>query len=391
MKVHGAVFVLILTARALLAAPPVSTPAAPPATKPAGDSLCLGCHDEKSAAFPTSVHSAVGCTGCHSDIKNYPHPDHLAKVSCESCHADAAHTLTASVHATAAAQPCTACHGDIHAVVPVKDQKSPVFALNLPRTCGSCHGDKKFIAQHKLPNVYSQYTDSIHGFALSKDGLLVAATCSSCHGAHDILPPSNSKSRVNRVNVPATCGTCHQGIVEQYNQGIHGQKLAAGDLKAPVCSDCHTAHQISNVREASFQMKTGATCGNCHKEKYGTYHDTFHAQVSALGAVETAHCWDCHGSHMILPAADPKSTIAKANLVGTCGKCHEGANKGFVSYQPHADAHNGKNYPLLHATSIFMNLLLASVLGFFALHTVLWFVRASAEKNGEGKPGEKRS
>ncbi len=366
MKVQGAVFILFLTARALLAATPAS------------DSLCLGCHDEKSAAFPASVHSAVGCTGCHSDIKNYPHPDHVAKVSCETCHADSVKKLTGSVHAASAAQPCLTCHGDIHAAVPVKDPKSPVYALNLPKTCGACHGDKKFIAQHKLPNVASQYADSIHGFALTKDGLLVSATCSSCHGAHDILPPADPKSKVNRANVPATCGACHQGIVEQYAGGIHGQKLAAGDPKAPVCSDCHTAHQISNVKDASFKMTTSATCGNCHQDKFRTYHDTFHAQVSALGYVDTAHCWDCHGSHSILPASNAKSLVSKANLVTTCGKCHEGANKGFVSYQPHADAHDGKHYPLLNASMIFMNLLLASLLGFMALHTILWFVRSSA-------------
>jgi hypothetical protein len=369
MKVQSAVLFLILTARALLAATP--------------DSLCLSCHDEKSAAFPASVHSTLGCTGCHSDIKGFPHPDQVAKVSCANCHSDVATKLTASVHANAAPQPCASCHGDPHAVVPVKDPKSPVYALNLPKTCGSCHGDKKFIKGHNLPNVLAQYTDSIHGFALSKDGLLVAATCSSCHGAHDILPPADPKSRVNRANVPATCGTCHQGIVEQYASGVHGQALAAGNAKAPVCDDCHTAHQISNVRDASFQMKTTATCGNCHKEKYGTYHDTFHAQVSALSYVETARCWDCHGSHVILPASNPKSTVAKANLVQTCGKCHEGANAGFVSYQPHADAHDGSHYPLLHASEIFMNLLLASVLGTFFLHTVLWFVRSAADRGAK--------
>jgi len=133
------------------------------------------------------------------------------------------------------------------------------------------------------------------------------------------------------------------------------------------------------VRDVSFQMKTSATCGNCHKDKFRTYHDTFHAQVSALGFVETAHCWDCHGEHDILPASNPKSTVAPANLIQTCGKCHAGANAGFVTYGPHADAHNGSTYPALHLVSVFVNLLLASVLGFFALHTVLWFIRSHAE------------
>ena len=379
MKLHRAAALLIAAASAMSAA------------APAPDKLCLGCHDEKTAPFHASVHSVLGCTGCHTDIKDFPHPDKVAKVDCSSCHTGPAAALPASVHAKASAQPCLSCHGDAHAVVPVKDPKSTVFPTNLPRTCGTCHGDKKFAQQHNQPDVYSQYMDSIHGFALTQDGLLVAATCSSCHGSHDILPSGNPKSRVNPANVPATCGTCHQGIQQQYDAGIHGQALQKGNTQAPVCTTCHTAHQIGNVREAAFKLQTNATCGNCHKERHGTYSDTFHGQVSLLGSQEAARCWDCHRPHNILPASDPKSSIAKANLIQTCGKCHPGANASFVSYSPHADPHNAQTYPWLHASSIFMNLLLASVLGFFALHTLMWFIRSRAEHLKDAKEGRSNS
>lgn len=353
--------------------------------KAADDALCVSCHDEKGSPVHASVHAAVGCTGCHSDIKGFPHPDQIAKVNCAACHADAAAALASSVHAKASPQRCTDCHGGAHEIVAVKDPKSPVYPLNLPRTCGACHANQEFAKQHGLTDVYAEYMDSIHGFALTKDGLLVAATSSSCHGAHDILAPADPKSRVNRANIPATCGTCHNGVVQQYNAGVHGQALAAGDAGAPVCTNCHTAHQISGVRETAFQMKTSATCGNCHREKYGTYRDTFHAQVSALGYTETAHCWDCHGEHDILAASDPKSPVAQANLVQTCSKCHAGATASFVTYSPHADAHNGKEYPALHLSSVFMNLLLAGFLGFSALHTLLWFIRLRAERSRAGR------
>ncbi len=357
----------------------VASAAAPP------DTLCLSCHDEKTTPFHASVHAGNGCTSCHTDIKGFPHPDTVAKVNCSTCHADPATALASSVHAHASQQPCISCHGDAHAIVPVKDPKSTVYPSNLPRTCGACHGDKKFVQQHHLPDVYSQYMDSIHGFALTRDGLLVAATCSSCHGAHDILAPTNPQSRTYRANIPATCGTCHAGIEEQYFAGMHGRQLKSGNAQVPVCTSCHTAHQITDVREASFQMQTSANCGNCHKGRYETYRDTFHAQVSTLGFVGTAHCWDCHGAHDVLPASNPGSMIAKANLIQTCGKCHTGANAGFVTYDPHADAQNGKQYPMLHATALFMNLLLSSVLGFFALHSLLWFIRSHAERSASGR------
>jgi predicted CXXCH cytochrome family protein len=341
---------------------------------------CLTCHDEKGASFQASVHGSLSCTGCHTAIKGYPHPENQAGVKCEGCHADPVAGVNASVHAKASPQPCRGCHGDPHGILAASDPKSGIYPSNLPRTCGACHGDAKFAKSHNLKEVYSLYMDSIHGFALTQDGLLVAASCSSCHGSHKILSKADPNSRTNRANVASTCGTCHAGAQKAYLDGIHGQGMQTGNSRTPVCTSCHTAHQISRPSAVAWQMKTSATCGECHQENFKTYHDTFHAQVSALGYVETAHCWDCHGFHDILPATDARSSIAPANLTTTCGKCHSGVTKSFVSYQPHADKHKREAYPALWATGIFMNLLLAGVLGFFALHTLLWLIRALRER-----------
>ena len=345
---------------------------------------CLSCHDEKGATFQASVHGSLACADCHTDKKAYPHNANAAKVKCDTCHAEPAAGVASSVHASAGEHACQNCHGDVHAILPSSNTKSSTYPANLPRTCGTCHGDAKVAKQHGLSQVYSMYVDSIHGSALTKDGLLVAANCSSCHGSHKILSKADAASRTNRANVADTCGVCHGGPKQAYLTGIHGQGTTTGNSAAPVCTDCHTTHQIASVRTASWQTKTTATCGNCHKAKFETYHDTFHAQVSALGYVETAHCWDCHGFHDIRPATDPKSPIAKANLIGTCGKCHSGATLSFVSYQPHADHHNFHEYPALWGSWIFMNLLLAGVLGFFAIHTILWLARSLAERRKAG-------
>jgi hypothetical protein len=91
--------------------------------------------------------------------------------------------------------------------------------------------------------------------------------------------------------------------------------------------------------------------------------------------MEVAHCWDCHGPHEVLPASDPRSPVNRANLIKTCGQCHKDANAKFVSYQPHANAYDFHSNPALYSIRIFMDLLLWSVLGFFAIHTILWFMR----------------
>ena len=120
--------------------------------------------------------------------------------------------------------------------------------------------------KHGLPNVYPMYIDSIHGFALSKEGLLVAANCNSCHGSHHILSHNDPQSRTYKVNIPKTCGSCHAGITADYMGGVHGKAVAAGKLDAPVCSDCHTAHAILQPTEAEFRTQSTPICGSCHKE-----------------------------------------------------------------------------------------------------------------------------
>jgi len=351
------------------------------AASPSKSAECLTCHDQEGSSFQASVHGSLACNDCHTTFKAYPHAENPPKVKCETCHADPVSGMAGSVHASVnPQQQCKGCHGDPHGILPASNAKSSTYPSNLPRTCGTCHGDAKLTKQHGIKEVYSQYMDSIHGFALTKDGLLVAASCSSCHGSHKILSKKDPHSRTAHDNIPATCGTCHAGSQRAYLSGIHGQRMQVGNKKTPVCSDCHTAHEISRPRQVAWQVKTTATCGECHKREEETYRDTFHSQVSSLGFVETARCWDCHGEHEILPKTDPRSSIAAANLQATCGKCHNGVNASFVSYQPHADRHNRHAYPLLWISSISMNMLLASVLGFFILHTVLWLFRSIAER-----------
>ncbi|MGA7343134.1 MAG: cytochrome c3 family protein [Terracidiphilus sp.] len=375
-----------------------------PAPRLRAQTDCLACHSDATLQdasghsvgvdgqkFGASVHGALKCGDCHADIKGYPHPDHVAPVECKSCHADEATALTGSVHGDGKQHPCTSCHGDPHSIFPKSDPRSAVYPLNVPRTCGNCHGNDAMAKRHGLPNVYPLYMDSIHGFALSKEGLLVAANCQSCHGSHHILSRNDPQSPTYKSNIPKTCGSCHAKIDADYEMGVHGKAIAAGKMNAPVCTDCHTAHAILQPTEAAFRMQSTPICGNCHKDKFSTYRDTFHSQLGSLGGyVETARCWDCHGAHEILPGSDPQSPINKANLVKTCGQCHAGANLSFVQYQPHANARDRKLNPALYFVRLFMNLLLASVLTFFLIHTILWLIRSRYHQiKNRAQEGEK--
>jgi nitrate/TMAO reductase-like tetraheme cytochrome c subunit len=386
------------------AKPAVETPA------PTADD-CLTCHDDdtlkrangspiavRKAVFQGSVHGSMNCVDCHADLAHaeLPHPDKLAKVDCATCHTDEVALYKQSAHAAARADgsnvaaTCTSCHGT-HDIRSGKDPQSRTYHLNVAATCAACHGNAAVIAKGHIAagDVAAPFNDSIHGRALSRSGLLVAPTCSDCHGPHDIRKKSDPASRVAMANVPATCGKCHEGIANQFAGSVHATILAKGRNGAPACQTCHTAHAIQQADNPAWQLTVVTQCGSCHQDKLKTYRDTFHGQVTNLGFRAVAACADCHGNHRILPASDPASPIARANLVQTCGKCHANANANFVKYDPHADKHNPERNAALYAAATSMKWLLFAVFGFFGLHTGLWLIRGVKEQRAT-PPVEKR-
>ena len=414
MRTRGILAILILTwalgltlsARAPQA--PAATPAAAASAAetpaPTADD-CLACHDDATlkrgngtpiavskATFGASVHGAMNCVDCHADLARaeLPHAEKLARVDCASCHDDAVKQYRQSAHAAAraggsdVAATCASCHG-MHDIKGAKDPQSRTYHLNVAATCASCHGNKDVIAKGHIAagDVATPFADSIHGRALSRSGLVVAPTCSDCHGPHDIRKKSDPASRVARANVPATCGACHEGIAHQFGSGIHAAMLKSGNDGAPACQTCHTAHAIQHADNPEWQLTVVNQCGTCHIDKLKTYRDTFHGQVTSLGFRAVAACADCHGNHQILPASDPASPIAKANLVKTCGKCHANASANFVKYDPHADKHDRQRDATLYYASRFMQMLLWFTFAFFGLHTMLWLGRALKERRND--------
>ena len=348
--------------------------------------------------FADSIHGTVGlaCVDCHADLKTseIPHAEKLARVECSGCHDAQVAAYTRGIHAFARRQDsgsvaaaCADCH-TAHEIRTAKDPQSTTYPLNLPATCGKCHGNAKVIEQGhiKIGNVASPYADSIHGQALTKSGLLVAPTCATCHRSHDVLPKSDAGSPVNHSNVPALCGTCHEGIKAQYTSGVHGAAFGSGDTRAPVCIDCHSAHQIQRADVTSWRLDVIRECGTCHSDKIKTYRDTFHGQVTSLGFVRVATCSDCHGAHGIYPGSDERSLVSATRVVSTCQQCHADATEGFTKYDPHADKHDPDRNPVLFYASEFMKWLLLGVFGLFGLHAVLWLPRGAAERRRKSAP-----
>lgn len=374
-------------------AKPARAPAGTPSPPAPTNTECLECHDDdaavrengtpvvvKGAVFSASIHADVACIDCHEDLAGaeLPHAEKLAKVTCAACHDEAADLFRRSAHARAraagsdVAASCVDCHG-AHDTKPKTDPESPTHHLKIADTCAKCHGNADIVRKGGMPaGVTQAFADSIHGRVLAKSGLVVAPTCSSCHGAHDIIDPGDPASRVAATNVVSTCGSCHEGIARQFEGSIHAAVTKAGKAGAPACQTCHTAHGIQRAEDAAFQLSVINQCGTCHDDRIATFRDTFHGQVTALGSRQVAGCADCHGAHGVRPASDPRSPVAPANLVKTCGACHENADANFVQYDPHANKHDRQRNPGLFYASKFMTILLGSVFGFFGIHSALW-------------------
>lgn len=385
-------------------------PAKPPAPSP--NDGCLACHTDPAKAgkhlvdpkaHASSVHGKKDCTECHFDFETAPHSKEAKTVGCAECHDKEAADVLASSHKAAGVVPadgappppadrhapsCVACHGAPHEIKKASDPTSRLYPLNVPLTCGSCHFAPDARGDVEVAKVMSErYTDDTHSRGLLKSGLVVTATCVTCHGGHKVVSVKDVTSPVHPDNVSATCGACHAGILRQYKQSIHGMtarhatdKNAVGKEPA-TCTTCHKPHHIRDpLTEADFKRQVMDTCGECHADKLGSYRNTYHGRVSDLGGAGVASCTDCHTAHEILPASDPKSSVHHPGLrTKTCAVCHEGATDAFATYAVHANPDDKEKWPILYWARTIMTTMIVVVWCLAGLHILLWFFRAMRE------------
>jgi cytochrome b subunit of formate dehydrogenase len=386
------------------------------------DSDCLSCHSDSTlttevngkqvslyvdgSKLKHSIHGDMfACVDCHTDVKSLVHEATPKKVTCAQCHADAQDAYAHSEHARAAkgglaqAANCQDCHGGAHQILAASDAKSPVNHENIPTTCGRCHGQKFLMESNgESGQPFLSYQQSVHGLAIEK-GSKNAAVCTDCHNSHEILPANDAKSPIYKFNVPGTCGKCHSAVEQTFMQSIHGQGISRGNGLAPVCTDCHGIHSIkahidpnSSVSEQNLAR---TTCAQCHEgvrlsQEFGvqgnrvsSYLDSYHGMAAKGGSVVVANCASCHGVHNILPSSDPRSTINKANLDATCGKCHRGVTQKFTLTKVHMDLNESKDAGSIAVRWVrwfYLGLIFAVIGAMFLHNAIIWRSKAAARR-----------
>lgn len=251
---------------------------------------CLGCHGSMEGdinvnqeKYAKSVHGSFDCITCHMTLKGEQHKGLSGK-------------------ADKATQ-------ELAAAISSKSKIDPVAQA----ACTQCH-----------PDVYETYKASIHGQNVMVKKSSDGPVCTSCHGTpHYIQPKASKESMVNHFNIVATCGTCHEEkimsekygftphVMERYKESFHGRKLKLGHNGAPSCVNCHSSHDIKDVRDSS-------------------------------------------------------SPVYGVNKIKTCGKCHAGATEKFVAAITHQPLH-----PIAHFVELALIILTVSVFAFICIHVLL--------------------
>lgn len=250
---------------------------------------CLACHSDPAAArengtsiavkpeaWAKSVHGPMACVDCHVDLATFNDFPHAGKLK--------------------------------------------------KVDCGSCHEDAP---KELLKSVHARVTAGPDG-----------ADCVSCHGsAHEILPRTDPGSKIAKVNLPATCGSCHSNPdflsrhkipfarpVDAYRLSVHGRAVARGSQEAASCSDCHGSHGVLPSRNEAGKTnhwRVPETCATCHKEIAAIYAESVHGQAVKNGMRGAPVCTDCHGEHGLLAPSEPNSLVNPARVsTVTCGRCH---------------------------------------------------------------------
>jgi uncharacterized protein with PIN domain len=380
-----------------------------------GNDECLLCHSDNQLTgsrngrtisvyvneprFSNSVHSDVECIDCHQDInaEDLPHRETFERVDCGVCHDNSQEMYNEGLHGKAYARgdplapTCTTCHGN-HYIIPVSDHNSAVAPLKIPLLCGKCHREGTEVQlQRHIPKdkILENYSQSIHGEGLLKKGLVVSATCVSCHSPHRILPHTDTRSTIARNNIAATCSACHVEIESVHRKIIRGELWEKEASVLPACVDCHQPHEIrkvfyeqgmadndclkchsnknlisesdgrtlyvdyatlgsskhSNITCSQCHSQVNASierpcktitekvdCSSCHAEIGEEYISSIHGKLEAKNNPNAPTCKECHGTHNVLGRTDDTSPTFPTNIPKLCAACHREGEKAAVRY-----------------------------------------------------------
>jgi hypothetical protein len=207
--------------------------------------------------------------------------------------------------------------------------------------CLACHGTSGLQKTLENGDTLSLQIEGDHFW----QSVHSAAGCSGCHAEiHlDSHPPATnpiaSKAAFSTAMVQI-CRTCHTQEFEQWDRSVHANLVREGNPGAPICTNCHAPHAM--IQGAVESMET-VPCKSCHAVIFTAYSTSVHGVLRNGGAAQAPLCFDCHGAHDV---AVPSAGVGRKDV---CLGCHTEAVDSHRSWLPEVDLHFGAvSCPVCH-------------------------------------------
>lgn len=193
-------------------------------------------------------------------------------------------------------------------------------------SCLGCHQQQGMTADiggQPLPITIDPeaYSESVHG--------MENIACVDCHTNITGFPHPEvtaSSPRDFSLELYPTCQECHLEQYELTLDSVHQDELAAGNINAAVCSDCHDPHTQTRITDDNTgellpeaRMAVPLTCAQCHSTIYETYLESVHGAALQEGDPNVPTCTDCHGVHSI---QSPETNSFRNSIPALCAECH---------------------------------------------------------------------
>jgi hypothetical protein len=269
------------------------------------ESSCITCHKQLDGELLAPVtasstdihaHSGLGCESCHGGnpspvVSDDPEAamsraaGYLGKPArksipllCGKCHSDPAmikkfnpalptdqlasyrtsqHGQRLFKNGDEKVAVCSDCHGN-HGILAANDSRSSVYPLNVPGTCGRCHGDAEYMAGYPIStDQVADYEAGVHGVALLRKRDVAAPACNDCHGNHGAIPPEVK-------SVAHVCGRCHLNNADLFESSPHAK--AYEEMGLAQCEACHGNHRIIEPSDERLNPASSEfACAQCHE------------------------------------------------------------------------------------------------------------------------------
>lgn len=192
--------------------------------------------------------------------------------------------------------------------------------------CLDCHGDTEL-----APTMTAKSGDKLLLFADEEQlggSVHAKLNCVDCHVAlKDATEDGHGSTKADSkreatVRYSEGCKECHFDKYTKTLDSVHHALIVQGNLSAATCADCHGSHAVKKAAEP--RSSVSETCASCHALQAQTFGRSVHGHDPSNP--DTPVCTDCHRSHDI---ADPKTGAWKLSTPQMCGSCH--TNEAMMS------------------------------------------------------------